>query len=108
MIQTIRHYLLALLDKLFSPVSPSTPSKPLRVHDTYKFTKGDCEYILAAKKAHDKENSSIARQVDRKTYSDLTYELNAVLGLNKSKSSYARIWNGEKLPEDFPTTPKEV
>jgi len=63
-----------------------------KMYDTTPFTTYDYDEIMTAHTEYIRNRGIF--DGERKTLSDVTTFLNARLKLNKSRSAYARVWNG--------------
>jgi len=76
-------------------MGPEIESKPAENKATYDATKFTRENFDAVMEEHRLYRNKVAPYaVGTSTLSDVTASLNHSLGLNKSRSSYSRIWNG--------------
>ncbi len=84
-------------------IVPSSEDKPVpkRKHDTTKFTQYHYDFIVQSYEEFVYHNAQRVRS-EHKTQKDLTDALNKKLNLNKSSTSYARVWNGKVDRESLP------
>ena len=71
------------------------PTKTRKKPDNTFINTDQKRFIREAFEAHEAYNASLPRPM-RKTQNELRDELNEILGLNKSTSSYRRIWSKEE------------
>lgn len=74
---------------------PSKPKSDRKTPDLTFINTDQKRFIREAFEAHEAYNDSLPRS-KQKTQDDLRNELNTILGLNKSTSSYRRIWKEEE------------
>lgn len=78
-------------------------------NDTTKLTQMHYDAVMNAYEEN-RANNLLARHNNRPTeivlLPELTTQLNTYFGINKSKTSYARIWNGRVSREEFPEQQK--
>lgn len=82
------------------PSSDDEPA-PKRKHDTTKFTQYHYDFIMQSYEEFVYYNGQRVRS-EHKTQKDLTDALNIKLNLNKSSTSYARVWKGKVARESLP------
>lgn len=71
-----------------------------KLHDTTKFTKKHFDAIMDGYSDLQEYNRNHPKA--KKTTEELAVRLNETLGLNKSRTSYSRIWNGHVQRKDLP------
>lgn len=72
--------------------------KPRKVHDRTKLTEFQIAYIRSEYRKMHEINGQLPWDQHKTTF-QLTDEINAVLGLNKSRTSYSAVWNSKPVQE---------
>lgn len=73
---------------------PKSVKKSPRPYDRTKITKHQFDLVIELHNIFMLENKHRATGVRAQNTTELTTSLNGILGLNKSKTFYANIWNG--------------
>ncbi len=89
-------WVLLWVNGLFCTQPEKVPATtvPRKKHDTSKFTRQDYDVIMYEYNTYQSCKSVLGKQF-KSTLDDVTRNLNTKLGYDKSKNSYAPIWQGK-------------
>ncbi len=95
-------WVLLWIARLFSkqPGEVSVTKVPRKKHDTTKFTRQDYDVIMYEYNTYQSCKRALGKHF-QSTLDDVTRNLNDKLGYDKSKNSYAPIWQGKITRESL-------
>jgi len=99
-IETIEDTFKKLINEWFDENEPVKTIKYRKPPDTTKMTQFMFDKIMSIRNQWVYHNTNFPK--DKRTQNDLTRVINEQLGLNKSRTTLARVWNGKLNREDLP------